>query len=210
MTIPMKVRELYHSAMPCELCFKCESNIRHAFIDVPQPRYIGKDYFSAKKKILTLMINPGTRKPTAQGPEKDLLYKFKEDKNSLEDYFEFQQKDMLNWGRGHFINYFKTMIGLNMDEVAFANIAWCSIKGNNYTAPVLNNCFKLHTQYLVKEMNPDIVLLSGSPTWLFSGHIHDLLPNAKVLEILHYANQKPLRDKKNHVEYIKEVIKECT
>jgi hypothetical protein len=55
---------------------------------------------------------------------------------------------------------------------------------------MLTTCFERHTEKLLTTLDPDVVLLSGSATHRFAGRIRRLLPDCRVVPMLHYAHRK--------------------
>src|SRR5262249_38324031 len=74
-----------------------------------------------------------------------------------------------NWGirQGRFMKFYLDGLNLELDEVAFANVAWCSTAGNRYPPDMLKLCFAKHTRQLLKGLDPEVVLLSGSQVHSF-------------------------------------------
>jgi hypothetical protein len=126
---------------------------------------------------------------------------------SLEQIFSDQVADMQNWGRGRFWRYFITSIGLNIDEIAFANIAWCATAGNNYPIQMLSQCYEKFTSRLLEALSPDVILLSGSNVHSFSNRVQTILPNAKLFPILHYAHREGMQLEKREVKRIQELLR---
>lgn len=53
--------------------------------------------------------------------------------------------------------------GLELSEIATANISWCAELSNRYKT-MLERCFKWHTLPLLRDLKPDAVLLAGNDT----------------------------------------------
>lgn len=99
---------------------------------------------------------------------------------------------MEKWGRGRrrFLPFFIDRLGLNLDEIAFANLAWCATKENRYPPKMLRHCFEKHTVRLLQILNPTVVLASGSRVHSFKLRIREELPGVEVITTLHYAHRK--------------------
>ena len=97
---------------------------------------------------------------------------------------------MPNWGHGRFRTFYIEGLGLRLDEIAFANIAWCATSGNRYPQLMLTECFDRFTRRLIELLSPTHVLLSGSKTHAFTSKVRAAAPKADVIEMLHYAHRE--------------------
>ena len=198
-------------AVNCPDCFNNKKlNIQKPKFDVAQPRWIGSSYWTAKTRILVVMINPGSgvlRKDSTDERVANLLHQFAKshDRKKLAGALELQRDDMRNWGDKKFLKFYRDM-GLDAeisqnenfhkDKIAFANIAWCAAKcatkNNTYPAEMLNYCFETHTAKLVEILAPNIVILSGSATHKFEPKIRDVLPSSKIeiIKTFHFAHRE--------------------
>ena len=179
--------ELFRVAVKCNECFKGE--LQRSFIDVAQPRFIGQNYWTCDRKILVLMINPG------QGSDDDahrrgaaLIRAFGDGSDNLGEIFQMQRGDLQNWGK--FMHFYCDRLHLCVDDLALANVAWCSTKGNKYPGWMLDNCFNRHTAKLVLLLNPDVILLSGQNLQRFEPKLRRLLPKARIIPCPHFAHRE--------------------
>jgi uracil-DNA glycosylase len=190
-------------ATKCRVCFE-RFDIKAALIDVAQPRWVGNKYWSAHPRVVVVMLNPGSgeaRDRSADTRSLDLLKAFAQGRGSLAAIMSHQAGDMPNWGRqlrtedgkpnGHqFTAFYLKGLNLKLDEIAFANVAWCATSGNKYPACMLSTCFERHTQPLLALLAPDVVLLSGSAAHRFAASIKRDVPGAKVVPMMHYAHRE--------------------
>jgi hypothetical protein len=186
------VETIYRKATSCRECFDL-SEVDSPVIDIAQPRWIGRRYFSTQPRVAIAMLNPGSgdnRLDTADKIALDVLRSFSSGTIRLEDVFSNQIKDMKFWGRGRFLSFYTEQLGLKLNDIAMLNIALCATRHNLYPRSVLDRCFSTHTARLVALLNPDIILLSGSATHRFSKRMNGILPHAKVIPMLHFAHRK--------------------
>jgi hypothetical protein len=171
-------KEVAAGAIKCRDCF-LDLGVDSPKIDLAQPRWVGPAYWSANPRVVVVMLNPGagaSRHDSADDKFRNLLHRFSRSLGSIDAIFAHQRKDIASWGRGRFRAFYLTKLGLDLDTIAFANIAWCATVGNRYPTAMLTRCFSLHTSKLLKALDPGVVLLSGSSTHRFSGAISQLVP----------------------------------
>jgi len=190
-------------AAKCRVCFE-RFDVKSALIDVAQPRWVGNKYWSAHSRVVVVMLNPGSgeaRDGSADTRSSELLKAFAQGRGSLAAIMRHQAGDMPNWGRllrtedgkpnGHqFTTFYLNGLNLNLEEIAFANVAWCATSGNKYPTGMPSACFERHTQPLLALLAPDVVLLSGSATHRFAAPIKHDVPGAKVVPMMHYAHRE--------------------
>ncbi|VGO18069.1 hypothetical protein SCARR_00120 [Pontiella sulfatireligans] len=177
--------------MKCRHCFN-QIGVEAPLIDIAQPRWIGSEYWKASPKVLILMLNPGSgesRKDDADTRFRNLLHAYAAGDGGLEEIFAHQGEDIPNWGRGRLSKFYLGGFGLELEKIAFGNIAWCATRRNKYPARMLCHCFEQHTSALVRLLMPDVVILSGKQTHRFATAIREMVPNAKVIETIHYAHR---------------------
>jgi hypothetical protein len=139
------------------------------------------------------MLNPGSGEGRSDFADQEackLIKAFRDGSGSLEKIFEHQRRDMPRWGKGRFLPFYIGRLGLPLNELAFANVAWCSTSGNKYPAQMLNDCFSRHTAKLLTVLKPDVVVLSGVRIYKFSDKIEKLLPGVQMRRAYHYANRR--------------------
>lgn len=186
---------LFREVMGCRICFE-NKIVSSANVDLPQPRFVGSKYFSSVSRVMVIALNPGAGK-TSKKIElnrawKQCLHDYENGKRTIEDLFLFQKGQMSSWGSppGKYLKFYCDGMGLCLDEIALANIAWCADANNEYPKKMLDDCFQKHTGVLVKILAPDVVVLSGSKTHRFKKRILEILPASSVIKTLHYAHWK--------------------
>jgi hypothetical protein len=141
-----------------------------AFIDVAQPRWVGPKYWETAPRTVVLTINPGrSPKNSTVAPEfLSQIRQFREGTLPLQAILNGQRERMEFWGHGRFKRFYIDGLGLDFDNIAFANVAWCATADNSYPRSMLLRCFAKHTGPLLKVLRPDVVLCSGGPTHPFA------------------------------------------
>ena len=193
-------------AAGCEDCFETNSNLYRALCDTPQPRWIGKRYFDASRRVVVVLINPGGGGSSANpalSQEADFFRQFYRTGNydAVRSYFKKQMDQGARWW-----NWYRDVLGLKHDEIAQINVAWCPTRDNEYPPAMLRHCFAKHTASLLLCLNPDLVLLSGSATHRFASDVSKALPAARVLQTLHYAHRKSKVEEATEAERIRRLI----
>jgi hypothetical protein len=192
MTGWLAVEHLYREASHCRRCFE-QLGLKAPTIDIAQPRWVGRDYWTCRRRVLILMINPGSganRRDDADLRMRNALHKFRDGTAALREILDRQVDDMPHWGKGRFWGFFVEGLGLVMDEIAFANIAWCATSDNSYPRGMLSECLDRFTARLVKLLQPTHILLSGAATHQFTVRIQEAAPHANVEPVLHYADRR--------------------
>jgi SAM-dependent methyltransferase len=188
---------LCRRAVRCRLCFQNRRlSLTAPTIDIAQPRWVGSKYWRAKRRVLILMLNPGSgdsRVDDADRRARRLIRTFACGKARLRKVLDHFQKDAANWGKGRFLDFYGADLGLDVEELAFANVAWCATRGNRYPAAMLDTCFARHTSELLQILNPNVVLLSGVAVHKFRDQITTVLPRAKLVSTFHFAHRKGKR-----------------
>ena len=117
---------------------------------------------------------------------------YRDGKTELLDLLRFQKKHMREWGTppGRFLRFYVEGLGLDLDDMALSNIAWCAEADNRYPAAMLNQCYDLHTKRLIEVLQPKVVVLSGHATHRFENQIRDVAPEATTITTLHYAHRE--------------------
>lgn len=187
-----EVERLVRTAVGCNVCFETprlsRSRVAHA-----QPRWIGADYWQTRPRVAFLLLNPGSgesRNDRMDVRFNRLLEEYAAGARPLEDVLAHEREDMPNWGRGRFLQFYSSHLGLRLDRIAFLNVAWCATKNNAYPDAMLAECFARHTLPLLRILQPDLLLLSGSKTRPFHAEIAAALPAARVEPMLHYAHRE--------------------
>ena len=193
--------------MECRRCFD-QSWAKPALIDVAQPRWIGPRYFEARVKILVTALNPGAGKMREREDEefRQTLYDYRDGKRTREDLFAFQKEDIPRWSLGRFESFYLKGMGLCLDEIALANIAWCADVNNKWPSQMLSKCFELHTCALIKILEPHVVVLSGSGIHKYGDEIRSLISNCRIIPTLHYAHRKGHKDEQEELQRVRDAI----
>jgi hypothetical protein len=187
-----QLETLMRDAMHCRECF-ARYGVEEPFITFAQPRWLGPSYSAAPFRVVVLMINPGESKdkPSARAyiPRANA---FREGKTDFRTFIGPQRHDMEDWGQGsrNPVEFYIRGLDLNMDEIAFANVAWCGTKGNHYPRPMLDHCFGRFTVPLLALLRPTAVLASGSATHAYADRIRTLLPDVVTVPMLHYGHRE--------------------
>lgn len=203
-----ELERLAHDAVRCRVCFS-KFSVRPARIDLAQPRWIGPRYRNAARRIAVVLLNPGSgafRSDSADERSGRLLREFEAGTETLEAVFRHQADDMKNWGRRRFEPFYFGALGLVRDEIALANIAWCSTQGNQYPQAMLEKCFGLHTGRLLTLLEPDVVILSGVAAGRFSPKVQECVPAAQIVSTLHYAHRLGREAEKAATDEAREAI----
>ena len=201
------LKSLFKNAVHCQVCFN-NGWVSHSLINIAQPRWIGPQYYSSKPKILIILLNPGSGGDTRQANKRllTLLEGYKDGKNTIDEIFEHQAQDIHNWGQGRFANFYLTGLDLSLQNIAFANVAWCASAGNSYPGQMLSECFNRHTSSLVQLLAPEVVILSGSNVYRYGEIIRRLSPNTQIISTLHYAHREGYYVERQELGRVKELI----
>jgi len=201
----IEVSSLSLSAASCSECFS-EGWVKRPFIDLAQPRWVGPKYWDSPCRVVVLMLNPGQGKANERAREsKKLLHGFRDGAVGLDDIFKFQKEGMKFWGRpqGRFLGYYCGKLGLDLDEIAFANVAWCATGGNKYPKRMLDRCFNKHTARLLDILEPGVVLASGATTRSYAA----VLAGITVIKLMHHAHRKGKAAEKKELERVRKELK---
>lgn len=219
-------RAVTAAAVTCRACFvditfknkKSELElIKPSLIDIAQPRWVGPRYWASAPRVAIVMLNPGSGAGRSdakneESPDKrslSLIQSFASGAGPLSAVFDHQAKDMPNWGGGRFVSFYLTGLNLELNNVAFANVAWCATSNNCYPTAMLKRCFDTHTGTLLHALAPNIILLSGSGTHRFASHVGDLIPEASVIRMFHYAHRESADAESAELERVKKLIAEA-
>jgi hypothetical protein len=134
--------DVVSGAMQCRFCFALK--LRPAFVDLPQPRWIGPDYWITRPRVAVVMLNPGSgtfRSDGADAALRSLLHAFAGGEDRLSEILEHQRRDIPSWGRGRFARFFLEGARLRLEQLALLNLAWCATQSNEYPPEMLHACF---------------------------------------------------------------------
>ena len=198
---------LADKAVGCRVCFDL-GEVKPARITRAQPRWVGSRYWETSPRIMIVLLNPGSganRTDSADDRLLSLLDAYAENRGTLAAIMDHQAADMPNWGNGRYARFYLEGLGLDLESIAFANVAWCATHKNKYPQKMLSRCFARHTLPLATVLSPDVILLSGSKTHAFESVIQNQRPNVRIIKMLHYAHRKghiPERDELLRVRQI--------
>jgi hypothetical protein len=202
-----RLDQLCRRAVTCRLCFE-EGLARSAQVDLAQPRWVGPKYFEASPRVLLLLVNPGSGQGYAKVSNNEYLKhlrSYKANRISLGELFERQRADIPNW-KEKFVRFYIKGLGLALDGIAFANIAWCATADNSYPSKMLAKCFYRHTSDLIDILKPHILVASGGDTQEFLRR-HATVPEGMEVHLLpHYANRKGRQHDAVELARVKEAI----
>ncbi len=158
--VPQAFEAVCAAAVNCDHCFKA-GYVQRPYIDIAQPRYVGPDYWSADRRFLFLMINPGGANGSwaDQQMRKEIL-QFRSGELGLAELFKLQRAHIAEWGGGKFLRYFNS-IGCDLREVALLNVAWCATKHDSYPDKLLGQCFSSHTLPAIQALRPTAIVACG-------------------------------------------------
>lgn len=189
------IEAFFHESVKCRKCF-VQGLAESAFIDVAQPRWIGPKYFNASVKVVIISLNPGAGnridKQRLNVLFRQVLHDYRAGRKTRQDLFAFQRQCIPLWGTppGRFVRFYMEGMGLTLDKVALANIAWCAAAKNKWSRSMLSQCFHLHTGKLISAIRPDVTILSGLGTHKYATEIEQLVPRCRAVCTLHYAHRK--------------------
>ena len=87
-----KVDVIFRNAMLCHKCFE-QNLVKTSLIDIPQPRWIGPNYFFKKVKIALITLNHGAGNTSGKQEVNkqfcQVLYKFKDGITGRQELFDF-------------------------------------------------------------------------------------------------------------------------
>jgi hypothetical protein len=206
-----EIERIFRNAMFCHKCFE-QNLVKSSLIDIPQPRWIGPNYISQKVKIALILLNPGAgnipEKQEANKLFRQVLYKFKDGIIGLRELFHYERQHIPKWGTpsGRFKQFYLTGLGLELNNIALANIAWCSNAHNKWPRQMLDQCFQLHTIKLLNILDTSVVILSGSATHHYESEIKHALPRCSVVKLMHYAHRKGHQKEQAELQRVKDEI----
>lgn len=193
----IKVIETYQRASKCNQCFdELDTDLSRGLIPYAQPRWIGNQYFNAHTRVCILAINPGkvgtnNNRINASNKFTKAIKSLQKNTGAWDSVMDFISRDMPFWGRGRYYDFYFKRMGLDPDKTALMNMMLCSSESNSYSSLSLSNCFKKYTLSILQELNPDLLIVSGSKTSSvfskFSEDIGSQLPNMEIIKCFHYA-----------------------
>ena len=200
------------AAIACNHCF-VNLGVTRPTIQMAQPRWVGPAYWRSQSRVLVVMLNPGSGEARTDSGDlrfNRLLQGYAAGAHSLSTLFQHQREDFPNWGRGRFLKFYTAGLGIQIDSLAFVNIAWCATRGNKYPDPMLNACYERHTLSVIQALAPAWALLSGSKVHRFAKRLGKKLPNAKCVPMLHYAHREGEQAERDELQRIRTLIRAGT
>ena len=190
---------LFRKAMRCSACF-ASGQLARSLIDVAQPRWIGLRSGAAKPRVLIMITNPGAgenRRDDQDLKFRDALYKYSDNKTDIQPVFSQQFGDMQNWNK--LLSFYIYGFGLDLQEIALANVAWCGSKGDQHPSWMLNNCFERHTKELPGLLKPELVILGGRDAAGFRARIRGSFSSIQIEAVLHFAHRKGMDEQNKDI-----------
>ena len=176
---------------------------------MPQPPWIGSDYFKQRTRILLIALNPGSKSSGDYKLErKRLLQKFKGgDSQALRDYFSSPG----TIGNAKLLAMLSST-GLSLSNIAVANVALCATESNKYPRHFLKTCFSVHTSRWLKELKPTGVISMGNEAHRFKEQIDTALLPVRVSQYpaLHFSSRFSNPRKQEDYRAIRNWLKELS
>lgn len=164
--------DVFSEAASCEACFDGSLSVDHSNVTGGQPRWIGEDYWQANKRVLFILVNPGSGVKTPPDRWHPMLAQLSDpqDERRVAAWHEAQQINdeyMPVWGKWEDLYFEATGLASRKDQVAFLNVALCGAyppgkTKNKVSGKSLTRCYEKHSRSLLEILAPDICILSGS------------------------------------------------
>jgi Uracil DNA glycosylase superfamily len=192
-------------AVACHACFACPgATLQRTSVKLAQPRPIGQGYWTVGRRVVFVGLNPSQRLDTELN---DLLVAYEAGKVTREAVDQrYLRKKPGAYRQG--LTRYLCALGLKLDDVALANIAWCSTMTNKYPPDMLNRCFATHTRALLADLNPDVIILTGAATRPFIKPIKKAFSHALVVQTWHCSNREKRVDEAAKLAKIKALMDE--
>lgn len=189
------IEHLYRCAIQCRTCFARETGLQAAIIDLAQPRWVGSRYYRAKPRVTFVMINPGAGDPSKDAGNRaarEALLRFRDGEVTFAEILAFQRQHMESWGKpaGRFLRFYIRDLGLELEAVAFLNIALCATTGNRYPNWMLKRCFSDHSAKILRQLDPDLAVLCGVTARQFASAVEAVCPRARIIPMLHHSHRE--------------------
>lgn len=183
---PTRLASIAAEAMTCNACFEA-GTLTRSYVDLPQPRYVGPGYAGSRPRIAWVMINPGAGQANQRDQSwRNALIAFRQGVTELGDVFAEQRQHMPHWND---LIPFIERHGLDVDNLAVVNVAWCASAGNKYPRAMLRQCWTRHTAAWLRSLAPEVAILSGSAAHAFESELADELPACRIIKAFHYAHR---------------------
>ena len=207
-SVTQEVDQIFRHAVACRVCFRAPLYLHPALIDVAQPRWIGEHYWDGLRTVI-LLVNPGAGRGTHDQANQDLrrlVLAYRSRVGTIADVFEHQRREVPRWGQ--FQALYLDGFGLILPDIALANIAWCAERDNNYPAGMLRECFRQHTDPLLRVLKPHLILLGGSNLETFIDRIEAACPEAQIASVIHYSHRKGHEATRKEIERVRLIIQQ--
>jgi uracil-DNA glycosylase len=205
--IPDAVDTLFKSAVACNDCFS-DIRLKRSQIDLAQPRWIGARYWSSRPRVVIVLENPGAgnhRDGRADKEFKQRIVAYRDGKTDIQPVFDHQRRDMEHWGDLH--SFYMQGFGLEFNEIAFVNVAWCGEDSNKPSRAMLNHCFDRFSGTLLRLLNPHVFILGGRSAQRFESRLRSMFPRAEITSVLHYAHRRMHAGRRPaQIKQVREVI----
>ena len=208
-SVTQEVDQIFRHAVACRVCFRGPLHLHPALIDVAQPRWIGEHYWAGLRTVI-MLVNPGAGKGTHDQANRDfrrLILAYRARAGTIAEVFEHQRREIPNWG--HFQAFYLNGFGLALPDIALANVAWCAERDDKYPSGMLRECFRQHTDPLLRVLKPHLILLGGTDLASFIDKIEAACPGAQIVPVLHYSHRKGYEATRREVERVKPIIQQA-
>ena len=156
-----EVDQIFRHAVACRVCFRAPLYLQPALIDVAQPRWIGEHDRDGLRTVI-LLVNPGAGRGTHYPNQefRRLILAYRSRLGTIAEVFEHQRRQIPRWGQ--FQAFYLHGFGLALADIALANVAWCAERDDKYRSGMLRECFRQHTDPLLRVLKPHLILLGGA------------------------------------------------
>jgi hypothetical protein len=207
-SVTHEVDQIFRHAVACRVCFRAPLHLHPALIDVAQPLWIGEHYCDGLRTVI-LLVNPGAGRGThdqANWNFRRLILAYRARAGTIAEVFEHQRREIPRWGQ--FQALYLDGFGLTLPDIALANIAWCAERDDKYPSGMLRECFRQHTDPLLRVLKPHLILLGGSNLETFIDRIEAACPEAKIEPVLHYSHRKGHEATRKEIERVRLIIEQ--
>ena len=207
-SVTQEVDQIFRHAVACRVCFRAPLHLHPALIDVAQPRWIGEHYWDSLRTVI-LLVNPGAGRGTHDQANQDfrrLILAYRSRLGTIAEVFEHQRQQIPHWGQ--FQAFYLRGFGLALPDIALANVAWCAERDDKYPACMLRECFRQHTDPLLRVLKPHLILLGGSNLETFIDRIEAACPEAQIEPVLHYSHRKGRETTRMEIERVRLIIEQ--
>jgi hypothetical protein len=97
-------------------------------------------------------------------------------------------------------------LGLELDDVAFVNVAWRATNNNAYPRMMLRHGFDRHTGPFLTLLRPEVVIAAGTVAQSFERDVRAILPKTKVIPIFHHAHREGRAAGQQNIERVRSVL----